>query len=281
MPSPPILHAPALLRKEAAGGLSGNGRARGDGRADTKSGSWDFILKARGSPAEFSWLGCYLPWPRGPGAGVASWRNRKPFGLRGLRGQGRCRDLRRPHREGAQGSARCWGRGGAGQWAGTGRGAGSGAGSPDAQENPERRGQGRDSLPGGPLLPALGPARRMDLERAGRTRRPRTGEKWGESVRESRGGRESAGLPAAGTPGSPYPQRGSPTCRLFSASGAAVIPSVRLGAAEAGLGRLVLGAWERLERGGETDLGSSPSSPPTPFPVLLWVLTPSPRTGSW
>ena len=117
MPSPPILHAPALLRKEAAGGLSGNGRARGDGRADTKSGSWDFILKARGSPAEFSWLGCYLPWPRGPGAGVASWRNRKPFGLRGLRGQGRCRDLRRPHREGAQGSAGCWGRGGAGQWA--------------------------------------------------------------------------------------------------------------------------------------------------------------------
>lgn len=45
MPSPPILNAPALLRRKAAGGLSGNGRGRGDGPADAKSGSWDFIPK--------------------------------------------------------------------------------------------------------------------------------------------------------------------------------------------------------------------------------------------
>lgn len=80
---------------------------------------------------------------------------------------------------GGQGSAGCAGRGGASQWADTGRGAGSGAGSPGAQESPERRGQGRDGLPGGPLLPALGPARRMDLEGAGRTRLPRTSGRWG------------------------------------------------------------------------------------------------------
>lgn len=176
-------------RRETAGGLRGNGRGWGDRRADAKFGSWDFILKARGSPAEFSWLGCDLRWPRGPGAGVVSWRDRKPLGLRGLREQGRCRDLRRPHREGARGAQGA--RGGAAQANGRTRGGAQEAGRarPAPRKAPSGAAREGTASPGVPYFPLWG-------RRGEWTWRAQVGP--GSRVRVEGGGNRSRHVVAAG-----------------------------------------------------------------------------------